>query len=140
MKTLRILCLAVIMLFLLAGCTEDEAIPYDYVILIGQNTVPDWQSISVGDQFGGDAFLQTYGNASFGLIHVIWDGVEEATFEKGGIMLSRNKGNLKLEGELTIGLKLILVSKLGEGSWKVLRKDELKAGSLSYRLNLQEEN
>ena len=133
---LRTLFVTTCALFSIFGCKAEEAIPYNYVILIGQETAPHWQSISVGDEFGESLSLQVFSKSPFGLIRVIWDGVEEAKFDQGGVVLARNSGRLTLVGELETDLKLLLTKKLESGRWVLLKKEILKQGELSYALSL----
>ena len=129
---------AITALFSVFGCKAEEAIPYEYVILIGQEFTPKWKSLDIGDEFGKNLSLQAYSKSAFGLIRVRWDGIEEAKFEAGGIVLARNGGQVKLIGSLSNELKLLLAKKSEAGTWSLLKKETLKSGELTYTLNLSD--
>ena len=121
------------------GCLKEEAIPYSYVVLIGQKTAPEWASLSVGDYLEGDAFLQAYSEAPFGSVEVYWDGKLKATFDRGGIMLSRNEGILRLSGSTFTELKFLLIKKRNKNNWEILDKEILDPGPLDLSIDIRKE-
>ncbi len=138
---MKLYLMAILYVLTLAGCTAEDSHylnGYKYWIFISDDFTPEFKEIKKGDIFGDKNSLLSGQISDFGKIEVIWDDKVEAIFhQEGSYYMTRNKGKLKLTGELKKPLQVIIIKATSKTSGKVIDKIPLPAGSFKLKFNCE---
>ena len=120
------------------GCSNcSKPIQYDFLLLVGQKTYPEYESLSIDQEYGPDKSIQVYSTDTFGEISVFLNGEFEMIFDKGSLSLGQDEGVIGLKGKITSEMKCILLRQIGADKWRMIDMKLLPPGELDLSYNLE---
>jgi len=114
-------------------CSKVQKSEPSYVCLLGVRSAPEYDNVIIGDIFAKGKCLAVFGSGDFGSevygkVDIFWNGAPQGKFEKGGIVIQKDIGNLSLQCDLKKVLVCYVIEAQASEAYKVIHKSKIPIG------------